>query len=408
MACTAGRDSCAPPAPGLSCTALLSIGLNAAPLLAPHTGVGRYILGLAGGLAKIAGSGPGCEFRVRPLFAPEGILTAAGAPPGPGTADPATPLHRLRALLKRLPAAYTLADLGRTALLLAESRHLDVFHETNHAAPRTRLPLVLTIHDLCTLTHPETQDPARARFFAHALRTRARRADQVIAPTAAIAAQLVSVLGLEPARVRAIHHGLDEALLTAPVDPAPLRAQGVSGPFILFVGALEPRKGLPTLLAAYDALPARLLRELPLVLAGPPSRVDPALRAALDRPRAGRVVQLGFFDHLLLASLYRASALLVLPSLYEGFGLPLAEALACGAPCVTSDDPALVEVGAGAALHFPRGDASACAEQMTRLLDDEALRESLRDAGLTRARSFTWEASARAHLAAYRAALEAH
>ncbi|MBS2024019.1 MAG: glycosyltransferase, partial [Deltaproteobacteria bacterium] len=153
-------------------------------------------------------------------------------------------------------------------------------------------------------------------------------------------------------------------------------------------------------------LPAALVRDLPLVLAGPVERVDAAMQQRLERPRNGRLVRLGFSDPALLPALYRHAAAFVLPSLYEGFGLPLVEAMACGAPCVTSDDPALVEVAGGAALHFARSDAPACARELTRVLEDSALRKSLAEGGPVRARAFSWVESARQHLAAYRAAAE--
>ncbi|MBS2022589.1 MAG: glycosyltransferase, partial [Deltaproteobacteria bacterium] len=227
---------------------MLSVGLNAAPLLAPRTGVGRYILGLAGGLERIAGSSPEREFELRALFAPRTIFTD----PAPAPNARPSKLGRVRALVKALPAAYELADLARGALLAAEPG-LDVFHETNHAPPLTRRPLVLTIHDLCTILQPETQEPARARFFAKTMRARAKGARVVITPTQAIARQVVDVLGLEPKRVRAIHHGVDVTLSLAGAARAPVLAQhGVGGPYLLFVGAIEPRKGLPALLDAYD------------------------------------------------------------------------------------------------------------------------------------------------------------
>jgi alpha-1,3-rhamnosyl/mannosyltransferase len=394
----------------------LVVGINAAPLVAPRTGVGRYILGLLAGLRSIAPIGgqgdsqdapaaAGAPFEVRALFAPASALGAEG--------PSAVRESRLRSLVKALPLAYEAREALRS-LSLAREQGLSLLHETNHAAPRTRLPVVLTVHDLCTLLYPETQEPGRARFFARALRERAREARQVITPTAAIARQVVALLGVEAGRVRAIHHGIDAALLSVvgrekerAGPPALLQRAGVEGPYLLFVGALEPRKGLPVLLDAYDQLPAALAEALPLVRAGPAQRVDRALARRLTARRAGRIVQTGFVAPGDLPALYRGAAALCLPSIYEGFGLPLAEALACGTPCLVSDDPSLLEVAAGAALVAPRGDAAAFAGHLAALAADPALRERLSAAGPVRAAAYTWEASARAHLAAYRAAVDA-
>ena len=406
MACTSGRVG------RVACAAVSSslvVGINAAPLIAPRTGVGRYILGLLSGVRSIAqDAAEGDEQRPRvevvPLFAPPEALSPEGPPPGASAG-------RLRGLLKRLPFAYDARELLRAATLARRS-DLSVLHETNHAAPRTRLPLVLTVHDLCTLLYPETQEPGRARFFAKALREHTREARQVVTPTAAIARQVVALLGVEPARVHAVHHGIDPGLLAAQPRTLPLPALpllqrlGVDSAYLLFVGALEPRKGLPVLLDAYDQLPAALAEAMPLVLAGPAQRVDRALARRLEARRAGRVVQTGFIQPDELPALYRGAAALCLPSIYEGFGLPLAEALACGTPCVVSDDPSLAEVAGGAALVAPRGDAAAFAGHLAALANDPALCKRLSVAGRARAKSFTWEASARAHLQAYRAAAE--
>src|SRR5207244_1441405 len=178
-ACTRGPSGATPSGP------VLEVGINAAPLAAERTGVGRYIAGLLDSLAAMKPDG----VRARPLFLP-------GAP-----------TRGLRRVLKRLPFAYSLADAGRAAVLWRERP--SVYHETNHAAPYFRGPVVLTVHDLSTLLYPQTQERARARHFARALQQKARRAARVIVPTQAIAREVCEHLGVDPARVRVIHHGAD-------------------------------------------------------------------------------------------------------------------------------------------------------------------------------------------------------
>ena len=323
--------------------------------------------------------------RVRPLFAPGAAIRSP-------TGLAARAFAAVRSAAKRLPAAYALADAARAAALAAEQRRgLTVYHETNHAAPPFQGPIVLTVHDLSTIIVPQTEEVARVRHFAPALRMRARDAARVVTPTEAIARQVVERLGVRADRVRVIPHGVDPRF-----RPDGQSASPVPGKYVLYVGALGPRKGVDTLLAAWRALPGPLRREHALVLAGPLQRLDPA-------PLEDAVL-LGYVRDDELPPLLRGAACFCYPSRYEGFGLPLLEALACGVPSVASDDPALVEVAGGCALHAPRGDADALADALRRALEDRALRAELSRKGPERAARFTWERSARAHLVTYREA----
>jgi len=321
---------------------LLDVAINAAPLAAARTGVGRYISGLLDALAAAQPDG----LRARPVFLPGAAAKS------------------MRGIVKRLPFAYALADAGRAAILWRERPTL--YHETNHAAPPFRGPVVVTVHDLSTILHPQTQERARARHFARRLR-RAARAARVIVPTRAIADEVVSQLGVPRESVRIIHHGLDPRFAPAKVE---------RGSFVLYAGDAGPRKGLDTLRAAMP-------EGAELRLAGPGH---------------------GYVSDEELIALYRSAAVFVLPSLYEGFGFPLLEAMACGTPSLASDDPALLEVSGGAALHFPRGDAAALRALLRRVLADAALRRDLSARGVERARSFCWEECAARHVEVYREA----
>ena len=328
---------------------------------------------------------PQPDLRCVPLFAPGAAIRSP-------TGIAARAFAFARSAAKRLPAAYALADAARAAVLVAEQRRgLTVYHETNHAAPPFSGPVVLTVHDLSTLILPETEEPARVRHFAPALRQHARRATRLITPTEAIAAQVVERLGVARDRVRAIPHGVSPRF--TPDGPT---ASPVPGRYILYVGALGPRKGVDTLLAAWRALPRAIREEHALVLAGPLQRLDPT---GLED-----AVVLGYVRDDELPPLLRGAAAFCYPSRYEGFGLPLLEALACAVPAVASDDPALLEVAGACALQFPRGDVEALTHALTRIIEDTQLRISLIRKGPARAAEFTWERSATAHLAAYREA----
>jgi alpha-1,3-rhamnosyl/mannosyltransferase len=371
---------------------LVTVGINAAPLLAPRTGVGRYIAGLLSGLDGLQRP-PGGPWTYQPLFATR----------APGSRW--SPLGVVRRIGKALPGGYALADAARAAAIASLRRggRLTLYHETNHAAPHFTGPVVLTVHDLSTIRFPETQEPARARHFAKALRGRARFAERVVVPTAAIGREVQESLGVDPSRLVVAHHGI-EARFTPGSRSVPevLAARGVRAPYLLFVGAQDARKGLPELLEAMAALPAALRREHALVLAGPRGTASRTLRI----PSQVQVVDLGFVPDEELPAFYRGAAALCLPSRYEGFGFPLAEAMACGVACVASDDPALVEVAGGAALHFPRGDVHTLSKAIESVTASSGVRADLERRGPPRAAAFTWAASAHAHVQAYRGALE--
>jgi glycosyltransferase involved in cell wall biosynthesis len=328
-------------------------------------------------------------------------LTRA-APPG-WTVTTVTAWHRERlAGARRIP-------LPRRGLTAVWERGLplwpggdSVHAPTPLAPPRARRGLVVTVHDTVPFTHPETLTPRGAAWHRAAITRAVRTASAVVVPTEAVAAELRHHAP-GPAPVHVIGHGVPDVLRREPDAAEVARLADLPDGFVLAVGTIEPRKGLGTLV---EAMARPEAPDLPVVIAGPQGwgGVDlPAVAAAHGLP-AGRVHLLGRVTDAELALLLRRATVLAAPSLAEGFGLPVLEAMALGLPVVHSDVPALVEVSGGAAVVTPRGDTGALADALCMAARGEL-------AGLVaqarrRAADFTWSAAADAvwkmHVRAFR------
>lgn len=284
----------------------------------------------------------------------------------------------------------------------------DVVLGTNFLPPPTRRPAVLVVHDLAFRRMPETaphMDGRWERRFERWL----DRAARLIVPSESARRDLVELCGVAEERVDAIPHGVDPLRLPDDDEAAAARGRlGAVEPYLLFVGGLEPRKNLPALIRAF----ARVSGHGRLVIAGGPVRWLPdeaeRVRGLVDGLPARvreRVALTGYVrDDEKLALLAGATAL-AYPSLYEGFGLPLLEAMSAGVPVLASNVSALPEVAGDAAVLVDPRDDSAIAEGLRRLLEDPALRERLRREGRARAALFTWEEAARRTASALRRAL---
>jgi glycosyltransferase involved in cell wall biosynthesis len=306
-------------------------------------------------------------------------------PDGVGVRSRPVPARLLRALWSR-------ADVPSVTYLAGRS---DVFHGTNFVLPPTgRAGGVVTVHDLTYLRHPDAVDRASAAYRELVPRSIAR-AGQVVVPSAAVAAEVRETYRLAEDRVTVTHLGVDDAWFGAtPLTAAERAGAGLPGDYLLAVGTIEPRKGLPRLLEAYRELRSMLPDAPPLVVVGSRGWGE-ALQ--LDRLPPGSVVLTGFLEDAELRGVVAGARALIFPSLYEGFGLPPLEALACGVPVVATDLPVTREVLRGQARFVGPADdlTQALVEAVEgRLPGDPAGRRA-------HARGFTWARCARATREAY-------
>ncbi len=271
----------------------------------------------------------------------------------------------------------------------------DVYHNTKNVLPLlSPRRSVVTVHDLACWHFPETFSlPARLYLRAHTLHA-VRRATRVITVSEHARRDLVATLGAPEAKLRVVHHGVDDAFRA----PAPLPRVDLPGRYVLSVGTIQARKNLDVLVRAVGRLRDREGIDVTLAIAG---RRGWKTRAFDEACRATPVRLLGAVPDEALPALYAGAAAFVQPSSYEGFGLTAVEAMASGAPVVVADAGSLPEVVGEAALLVPPRDEAALADALKQLLDRDGPARALREAGRARARRFTWEASAAAHAAVY-------
>jgi glycosyltransferase involved in cell wall biosynthesis len=357
----------------------MRIALDGTPLLGSGTGVGTYVRGLVGGLAEL----PGLDLRAVPF-----TLRGGGRP-----ADlPAGVTWRRRPVPARaLQASWARGDLPPVEWIAGRS---DVFHATNFVAPPARrTATVVTVHDLTFARHPEWVTPAVLRYRELVPRA-LRRGSVVVTPSRTVAAEVTAEYGLPQDRVVPTPLGVHPAWAAAvPVGDGWLSERGLPEDFVLFTGAREPRKNLGTLLEAHHrARSAGPVADL--VLIGPPGW-GPDLGS-----RPGVHVT-GWLEAAQLRGVVARARASVLPSHYEGFGLPVLEALAAGTAVLASDIPVHREVAGGHARLVPPTDVDGWAQA---LLDAAPLAPAARSAAAGWAAGHTWRRCAEATLEAYRRA----
>jgi len=328
---------------------------------------------------------------------------------GPPTGDGPVVPPEVPLATSRLPRAILYESWHRLSRPRVEGLvgEVDLVHASGGAVPATHRPLVATVHDLAWRRHPEVAT-ARGRRLFEAWLADARRAEMVACPSEATRLELAEA-GFEEERLHVVPLGVGGGRVLPAEDrdaaragvAARLRRHRVDGPFVLWVGTVEPRKNLPGLVEAMDRIPGG--GAVPLVLVGPGGWEADARRIA--GPLGDRAVLVGSVSEAERDAWLEAATVLCLPSLHEGFGLPVLEAMAVGTPVVTSAGTATEEVAGGAALVADPTDPGAIGEALGAVLADDGLADRLTAAGLDRAARFTWAATAEAKVAVYREAV---
>jgi alpha-1,3-rhamnosyl/mannosyltransferase len=373
----------------------MKLALNAVPLLSPWTGIGQYTYQLARGLLATPdlevdffyGTGWSRELRHSPS-------------PALGAAK--------NAWMRWVPNAQALmrAILQQSFQAGVMLRGPQVYHEPNFLAWRFRGPMVLTVHDLSWIRYPEAHPAERVARMQRHFPSSLARADVVLTDSAFVKQELIDVFKVEPARIRPVLLGVESMFRPlAPQDTAAaLAPHGLEhGRYLLAVGTLEPRKNLQLVLRSYRLLPTALQHAYPLVLVGMKGWHTSQLERDIEPlVQSGCIRLTGYVERSDLVALMSGATALVYPSLYEGFGLPPLEAMACGAPVIASNVSSLPEVVGEAGVLVNPHDAEELAHEMQRLLDSRAWHSELAARSLERAARFTWDRCVAETVQAYR------
>jgi glycosyltransferase involved in cell wall biosynthesis len=369
----------------------MRIAIDYTPAVRQGAGIGRYTRGLVAGLAEIDKKN-------------QYTLFSAGERPGPD-AWPANFHLRVSAIPARwLTAGWHRLRLPIPAELLTGA--CDLYHSPDFTLPPLRRARgLVTVHDLSFLRVPECADPGLRAFLEQAVPAAVRRARRVLADSENTRRDLIEVLRVDPNSISVVTPAIEARFRrehdAVRLDQVRTRYR-LPERFILGLGTLEPRKNFRGLITAFSQLVRETKLPHALVIGGKPGWLyDDTYHRAAQEDVSGRVCFPGFVADEDLPALYSLADAFVFPSLYEGFGIPVLEAMACGVPVVTSDNSSLPEAAGSAALMVDATDTVMLAAAIAKVLDDPEQRRRMIAAGYDQASRFTWQRSAQALLEAY-------
>jgi alpha-1,3-rhamnosyl/mannosyltransferase len=285
-----------------------------------------------------------------------------------------------------------------------------ICHSPNYFLPQDAEGGVVTVHDLSVFKYPETHPKERIEHFERSFNSTLRRACHIITDSHAIRTEVIEYFGWQPDKISTVHLGVSEQYRPRSAEEVSvaLKTFGLEfNGYALCVSTLEPRKRVLDLLVAYESLPQNIRSRFPLVLTGSKGWLNDDIHLRIERgERQGWLRNIGFVDEKFLPLLYSGARMFAFPSSYEGFGLPLLEALASGIPTVTTNTSSLPEVADGAAALVEVGDHDALADAIQCALIDEQWRETKRTRGLEVAAAHSWRRCASETLAVCRNAYE--
>ncbi|HEY2793891.1 MAG TPA: glycosyltransferase family 1 protein [Micromonosporaceae bacterium] len=362
---------------------------DATSVPADRGGVGRYVDGLLGALdtmdANLVVVAQRSDHERYTRLLPNSVVIPA----------PAAIAHR--------PARLAWEQTGLP--MLATQVGAKVLHSPFYSCPlRATCPVTVTVHDATFFTEPEHYDKSRRTFFRSAIKTSLRRAARVIVPSKATRDELIRLLDADPTRIDVAYHGVDPAAFHTPSDDDKARVRARLGlgstAYVAFLGTKEPRKNVPNLIRGWVAAVEEMADPPALVVAGGSGHDDDIDQAVSEVPARLRLLRPGYLRAADLPGYLGGALVAAYPSHGEGFGLPILEAMACGAPVLTTPRLSLPEVG-GDAVAYTGESPQEIARDLGALLEDEPRRLALAKAGADRAKEFTWEMSAEVHLSAW-------